>query len=193
VAGPFLVETANAGAVIGIFPTLLELLQQISGNQSYSQGSPFPWFGVRMEIGNLARFKALYIAKGLDQVWSLIQKLRFLSAGQPGNETAPAPAPEVSDLNGHWSLASLDLLLRNWALLATVEGGQGGYYSFNYAQNTAQGKPTYISVEDIIWRLQMCIDNATDFPTGPTPDPFGYVANVDRPLSLRSVIQNVAV
>jgi hypothetical protein len=193
VVNHFYVETANAGAVIGIYPTLIELLEQCGYGPSDIQASPFPWFGVRMEMGNLARFKALYVAKGLDQVWLLIQKLRFLSAGQKGYETPPAPAPEVSDLNAHWSLASLDMLLGKWALLSAVDGGQGGYYSFDYAQNTAEGKPTYVSVEDIFLRLQMCIDNATNFPTGPPPDPFGPDPYVFRPYSLRSVIQNVAV
>jgi hypothetical protein len=54
------------------------------------------------------------------------------------------------------------------------------------------GKATRVCLDDIIWRIQMRIDTATSFPTGSSPDCLAD-ANIQRLVSLRFEIQNVAI
>jgi hypothetical protein len=76
-----------------------------------------PWVQNRIILGTLARWKTIFLLKGGDQVWSVIQNLRAL-AGQ-----APLPTPTLADgslATGNWSMREL--------AAALVQGGTLGYY-----------------------------------------------------------------
>ncbi len=81
-----LMPTANAGCIIDIYPTLGTLMEEVNATARGFREIPYAylWFYMRMRLGNLVRFKALYLSKGYGEIWTLVQKLRALSGGQPG-------------------------------------------------------------------------------------------------------------
>jgi len=175
-----LVPTTNPGSVISVYPTLADLMNQIQYPLGGTSTFPYayPWFYIRMRIGNLARFKALYLAKGYDHIWNLIQKMRALSAGSPGTPAfgLPAtPAPEVTDGNAHWSLSAIDSLFGG--LPVSYENWPTPYRGPNGVQ--------LVSAEEVIQRLLSVIDNSTNHPTDEPPS---LASTWPRPLSLRKTL-----
>jgi hypothetical protein len=141
-----------------------------------------------MRIGNLARFKALYLTKGYDQIWTLIQKLRFLSAGQPGTpglNFPPTPRVEVTDRDAHWCLSDFD------AIISELDKDPAYGIGYKWAKIGSSDKQyRTITAEKIITRLQAVLDDSTKDPHG-TP-PMNPVRDLRRPLSLRKTILAVA-
>lgn len=64
-----------------------------------------PWVTMRVIVGTMARWKALYLFNGYDKVWSAIQSLRVL-AGQPLLST-PKLAKDGTLADGNWSAREL--------------------------------------------------------------------------------------
>ncbi len=76
-----------------------------------------PWVQNRIILGTLARWKTIFLLKGGDHLWSVIQNLRAL-AGE-----APLPNPTLADgslATGNWSMREL--------AGALVQGGSLGYF-----------------------------------------------------------------
>jgi hypothetical protein len=189
--------TINLGNIIDVYPTNGTLLQYFQPAGSYSpqqQVNAYRWFRLRMRLGNLARFKALYLAKSYDQVWLLVQQLRRLSGGQPGSPNAlygqlPAKPVETSDRNAHWSLVELDAII----------GESGGWLSPKYwcAAYASQEDPScavpgasslQVTAEGVIIKLLAALDNATQHPVDAQ-----RLWAAPRPVSLRKTILTVAV
>jgi hypothetical protein len=81
-----------------------------------------PWVQNRIILGTLARWKAIFLLKGGDHVWAVIQNLRAL-AGQ-----APLPNPTLADgslASGNWSMRELAGALVQGGWLGYFEGLQG--------------------------------------------------------------------
>jgi hypothetical protein len=64
-----------------------------------------PWVTMRVILGTMARWKALYLFNGYDTVWSAIQNLNVI-AGQPLLPT-PTLAQDGMQANGNWSAREL--------------------------------------------------------------------------------------
>ncbi len=175
----YLASTTNAGAMIGVYPTMGTLMTQFLGPLGLNQiPYAYPWFYVRMRIGSLARFKALYLTKGYDQIWNLIQKLRTLSAGKSGTPALglpPTPAAEATDSNAHWRLSQIDSIFGE--LQESYENWPSSYHNPSGLQ--------LVSAEEVIQRLLGVIDNSTN---NPTEEPPSLAATQPRPLSLRKAI-----
>jgi hypothetical protein len=64
-----------------------------------------PWVTMRVILGTMARWKALYLFNSYDKVWSAIQNLRVLS----GQSVLPTPtlAQDGTLANGNWSAREL--------------------------------------------------------------------------------------
>jgi hypothetical protein len=60
--------------------------------------SVYPWVRMRVVLGLMARWKAVYQLRGYDKVWSVLQKLRVL-AKQQGSA--------ANDANNNWSVREL--------------------------------------------------------------------------------------
>jgi hypothetical protein len=174
--------TVNPGNVIGIFPTLGTLLNvQVPPSVGFRQiPYAYPWFYVRVQMSNLARYKALYLAKGYTQIWSLIQQLRALSAGQPGTEFPATPPVEATDRNAHWCLTQIDAIFGE----LPVSYMDWGPPSVPPTPSNPGGLPP-ITVEQIIQRLLSVVDNSTNDPTAEPPS---LATTHPRPLSLRQAI-----
>jgi hypothetical protein len=85
-----------------------------------------PWLQNKVILGVMARWKALYLYRGYDKVWSLIQSLRCLAA-KPGT-VAIDPTPTLPDgtlADGNWSLRELCsvMVLESSAGWAIILGG----------------------------------------------------------------------
>ena len=175
-----LVPTTNPGGIIGVYPTLADLMNQILYPLGGANTIPYayPWFYIRMRMGNLARFKALYLAKGYDRIWNLIQKMRALSAGSPGTPAFGLPAtppPEVTDENAHWRLSAVDAVFGE--LPVSYENWPTSYVNPDGLQ--------LVSAEEVIQRLLSVIDNSTNHPT---EEPPSLASTWPRPLSLRKTL-----
>jgi len=194
----YVTPTTNMGNIIDVHPTLRTLLGYFI---DAGATDAYRWFRIRMLLGNLARSKALYVAKGYGKVWDLIQKLRRLSGGLPGTpvDGLPAKPVEVTNRNAHWCLSDFDAIIGGWDHDRTYGGG---YFSAKYlcAVSPADDTPNYcvrtgaslqITAEGIITRLRAVLVNSTNRPTDPPPQP-AYFEPLQRPLSLRKTILAVA-
>jgi hypothetical protein len=187
---PAVVPTTNAGNIIDVYPGLDRVLTLVGEDaEFYSLDHIYRWFHIRMRIGNLARLKALYLAKGYHQIWSLVQKLRSLSSGKAGTPVfhiPPTPPPSATDRNAHWCLSELDPIISELDLVG-LHGNPYWYESF--ALNAEVGGGFWpISAEDVISRLQAAVENATNYPLDSPNVP---VHTPKRPLSLRAAIAAV--
>jgi hypothetical protein len=212
----FFVPTTNSGNIIDVYPTLGTLLNSwllsppgwTYPDLTVAQQNVYRWFRIRMRLGNLARWKGLYLAKGYDSVWSFIQKLRALSAGQPGApgyNSPPTPGPAATDRNAHWCLSDFDAIISELdGSISELDGNYGvgytysNYYNWTLTHASQEGEfATSITAENIITRLRGVIDTSTDYaspqnisigqrPPLPLPTP-------PRPLSLRQTILAAAI
>lgn len=99
-----------------------------------------PWVKVRLQLGIMARWKAIYLINGYDKVWSILQNLRALT-NQP-----PLPALTLTQdgtiADGNWSARELiTMLSAEPDVLGTPEGpirpsleGPAGYSLFSLLQ-----------------------------------------------------------
>jgi hypothetical protein len=182
----FYLPTANAGNIIDVYPTVATLIMQFRSFPPIGLHTipyVYPWFYVRMRLGNLVRFKALYLVKGYNLIWTLIQRLRFLSAGQPGTASygyGATPPPEATDDNAHWRLSEIDGIFNE--LPVSYE---------NWGPPWAPATPTnpkglpLVTAEKVIQRLLSVIDNSTNHPI---EEPPSLAGTQPRPLSLRKTI-----
>jgi hypothetical protein len=183
------VAETNAGNIVEPYPGLADLLAMVS-DDPFTPHHLYRWFHIRVVIGTLARFKALYIAKGYDRVWSLVQKLRFLSSGSPGTlefNFPATPPPEATDRKAHWCLSEFDPIISQ--LDGTLYGNGFLYEGFVRAADGGD-LPHPITAEDIISRLQAVVEYSTK---APLYEPNVPVQTPRRPLSLRATIASVAV
>lgn len=175
-----LARTTNPGNIIDVYPALATLMAQVQVplDRYRTIRYVYPWFYVRMRIGNLARRKALYLSKGYDHIWALIQKLRFLSDGQAGTPEygfRPAPPPAPTDVNAHWRLSEIDAVFGELPVSYVNWGPPWG---------------SRVSAEQVIQRLLAMLDNATNHPT---EEPPSLAPTQSRPLSLRKTILAAAL
>jgi hypothetical protein len=196
----WLVEVNNPGNIIGIYPALATLQEQMRFPVGWREEYPrayaycYTWFHLRVRIGQVARWKALYLTKGYGEIWKIIQKLRFMSAGQPGTpeygSSPPTPPPETVDNNAHWRLTEILAIIdefpfNSWPIEPPLvfdappppDGGQ-------------QFSISRMSAWQVIIILLSTLDNSENHPTDEVPyntPPF------PRPLSLRKTIASVAV
>jgi hypothetical protein len=173
--------TTNAASIIAVYPP--QQFEALLGFMQLSLGeidNAYGWFWIRMRIGNIARFKALYLAKGYDQVWRMIQKLRFMSGGKPGTigvyDLPPTPPIRATDRKAHWCLSDFDAIIGPTYMYAKFE--------LNVPLSDR------ITVEDIISRLHAVVHQSDNNPTGDVPIP---VPTPHRPLSLRRAIARAAI
>jgi hypothetical protein len=182
---PAVISTRNAGNIIDPYPEPETMLRGFGDNVAVRQ-NVYRWFRIRMRIGNLARLKALYLTKGYDNIWSVVQKLRFLSsgkAGTPGSGYGPTPAPSPTNRIAHWCLSEFD------AIISELDDTFGVGFVYEKFEENVQGR-NVITAEDIISRLQAVIDYSTNRPWDEVLIP---VETPRRPLSLRGTIASVAV
>jgi hypothetical protein len=185
---PAIIPATNAGNIVDVYPGLERVLS-LQSDQEFAQDHLYRWFHIRMRIGNLARLKALYLAKGYHQIWCRIQKLRFLSSGRAGTPALnfPAtPSPSATDRNAHWCLSELDPIISELDGVALF----GNPYAYEKFVLNGEGGGGFwpISAEDVISRLQAVVDNATNYPLDSPDVP---VQTPRRPLSLRATIAAV--
>jgi hypothetical protein len=63
-----------------------------------------PWLQNNVLLGRMGRWKAIYLLNGYDQVWSMIQMLRFLTNPDPRVLLATMPLDQDHTIaNGNWS------------------------------------------------------------------------------------------
>jgi hypothetical protein len=90
------------------------------GGQSYLEGGAVygwlvPWLQNRIILGNMARWKAVYLVNGYQQVWDVITSLQRLWLSNPPDPANPPAAIAPTQLtladgtiaNGNWSLREL--------------------------------------------------------------------------------------
>lgn len=188
---PAVVPTINVGNIIDVYPDLYSLTSLVGAEDIIGEVVSFNItrvIRIRMQIGNWARYKALYLAKGYDRIRSLVQKLIFLSSGQSGTPLynfPPMAFLPVSDRNSNWFLSDFDVLLSGFvyanyyeALLVAEQMGH-------------QFQPPPVSAEDVISRLQGLVAYATAQRFSENPQV--PVVTPNRPMSLRSAIAVAAV
>ena len=175
------VDQTNLGNIIAPYPELSTRLSYVS-DDPFTPQHLYRWFHIRVVIGALARYKALYIAKGYDRVWSLVQKLRFLGSGKPGTieyNFPAAPPPAATDRKAHWCLSEFDRIISQDD--GTLQGNPFTY-EFSHAGNP-------ITAQDIISKLHAVVETSKTW----TYEPNMPVQTPQRPLSLRAAIAAVAV
>ncbi len=85
----------------------------LDGNYEYLWNATFddwvlPWLQNNVLLGRMGRWKAIYLLNGYDQVWSLIQTLRFLINPDPRVLLATMPLDQDHTIaNGNWSALEL--------------------------------------------------------------------------------------
>ncbi len=62
------------------------------------------WVKARVVLGLMARWKALYILRGYDKSWYILQNLRILARQPPDPEPI---LPDGTKANGNWSVREL--------------------------------------------------------------------------------------
>lgn len=131
-----------------IFPTenIVQLAHMMRNDYTYIE-SIYPWVRDRVTLRLLARWKALYILRGYDKAWSVLQKLRVLTSEQDR---------ELNDANKNWSARELITILH----LPTV-----------HVPNVPQDYPQQYSLSDLIERL----DQIAKGTWNKTPDPWSVV------------------
>jgi hypothetical protein len=139
-----------------------------------------PWVEDRLILGRMARWKAIYLYDGYDQVWSMIQRLTLL-AGQP-------PVPTVAlDQDGTMATG-------NWSAreLCTVLNVDGDIFGAVNTDNLEQGTlitslgPTLSGYS--VFALVQVLDNIASGNWGGPP---GNAPS--RPLGLRDRLAAAAV
>jgi hypothetical protein len=65
------------------------------------------WVRARVNLGLMARWKALYLLIGYDKVWSVLQNMRFLTNLPPDPEPLANLPPDRTKANGNWSVREL--------------------------------------------------------------------------------------
>ena len=194
--GVELVPGATPGCILSVYPTigtfLLEV-RQTSSNRPDTIPYCYEWFYIRMRIGNLAKLKALYLAKGYGEIWKLIQRLRFLSSGQAGTPEyglGPVPAAETVDANAHWSLSEVHGVFQE---LPEAVYTPTPVEVFAGPPPPPPQQPLNIarfSVGQVIQMLMSALDNSVN---APMEEPPAVAREYPRPLSLRQSIINVAI
>lgn len=108
-----------------------DLLPATAANLTY------PWLADKLLLGLMARWKALYLISGYDEVWAVLQKLGTL----PGLTPYPMLSlPDGTVADAHWSVRELiDVLGRNtsnWFPVSAplAETAEGNYSLFLLAQ-----------------------------------------------------------
>jgi hypothetical protein len=100
------------------FAQALEAQRSVDGStisdlQRFTTEWVVPWLQNRLILGRMARLKAIYLLNGYDQVWPLVQKLRFLTNPSPPILLAqPKPLDQDHTIpNGNWSARELFSIL----------------------------------------------------------------------------------
>jgi hypothetical protein len=100
---PLLAPTHATTHIVDMFmSTGISQLGDMLPVSTYYQDNLYPWFTVRLQLGIIARRKAVYTLRGYDKAWSILQKLRVIT-GQQG--------AELEDKNKNWSARELISLL----------------------------------------------------------------------------------
>jgi hypothetical protein len=125
-----------------------------------------PWLQNRIVLGRLARWKAIYLLNGYDQVWSILQKLEIVA--KPSTPIVPAELVYINLLHpgeefiadGNWHMRELFAIMNFDGLI----GGRIPGDELPYSQE-AQGYS--------LWALVQALDDiANGSWTGPPGYPF---------------------
>jgi hypothetical protein len=149
------------------------VLDGIPLDDQHFQDFIYPWIQDRLTVGLLARKKALYIGRGYDKAWSVLQHLRVLC----GDQTTEKP-----DQDRDWSLRNLFAQLPTFPAVDTAT--KGFPLSFLIERLRQIGGTPGVS----IWQ---------SIPRQKTPDRYDFTENglpwssAFRPVGLRQVL-NVA-
>ncbi|MGO9155438.1 hypothetical protein [Mycobacterium sp.] len=85
---------------------------QLQGGPNYMMQATLedwvlPWLQNKLTLARMARWKAIYLLNGYDQVWATIQRLRYLSnPSQPSNQSQPTLS-DGTIATGDWSAREL--------------------------------------------------------------------------------------
>ena len=106
----------------------------------------FPWVEDKLILGTMARWKAIYLLKGYDKVWSILQTLRVLTNQSP---LPPVTLAEETLTTGNWSM----LATGNWSMreLCTVLNVSGAILDGVTGEGlTAGGVPGTYSLSSLL-------------------------------------------
>jgi hypothetical protein len=144
-----------------------------------------PWLQNRLLLGRMARWKAIYLFNGFDQVWSMIQSLNVLSNFSAG-ASPPAPLLPVklsqdgTMATGDWSARELCTVLNlDGKIVAGVQYGGVKVSPFN--------------PEFSLFALAQVLDNIASGNWGGPPTYSVSGKGPARPLGLRDRLSAAAI
>jgi len=109
---PVLVPSREASHIVDMFP--VDGIEAAPADEEWLRIHHYPWIRDRVVLGLMARWKALYIIRGYDRAWSVLQHLRVLTKQQ---------GVHLPDGNRDWSARELVRELG----LPTVQGDPAHY------------------------------------------------------------------
>ena len=180
------------------WPTLLEIdspsyfINLLNTNMPPSRATNWgdpewitPWIQNKVTLGTMARWKALYLINGYDQVWQLMHSLQYLvnqalqNLKQSSQEIVP-PVMHLDDgtiADGNWSARELCNVLQ-------IPGPYSGYSGYDLTVYLGQeGSPDFVGGYSVNKLLHFLIAISGLQVTSPW-----YDVNVGRPLSFRALL-----
>jgi hypothetical protein len=82
---PVAVPSRDSTHIVDIFPPPTDINALADKTYDWIRDSLYPWVKDRVTLGIMARWKAIYLAKGYDIAWSVLQSLLRLT-NQPNNK-----------------------------------------------------------------------------------------------------------
>lgn len=130
-----------------------------------------PWIRARVTLGLMARWKALYLLRGYDKVWSILQNLWVLAK----QIRPPEPVlPDGTVANGNWSVKEI---YKTLVSLFPSDSEFGGT-----AAGPVSSPPSVIALSKLMYTLNLL-----------SADPTHVSGQLTKPASLRTSINGATM